>query len=138
MKNKDEAMRWLLHAKDELIDAKILLDANRYYHVLFLAQQIAEKAIKAFIYSKINEPIFTHSIFNLLKIANELDPDFGELRHTKRLDDYYVPTRYPNGLPGGIPSEYYDDPEETKEAFEMAKSVISFVEAKLGMKQNTD
>jgi len=41
-------------------------------------------------------------------------------------DDYYLPTRYPNSLPGGVPAEYYDD-----EAERMAGAVIAFVKEKL-------
>ncbi|MHA2334403.1 MAG: hypothetical protein ACXAEU_20420, partial [Candidatus Hodarchaeales archaeon] len=43
----------------------------------------------------------------------------------------YIPTRYPNGLPGGIPSRYFDDPEEAKEAKELAEDVIDLVEEKI-------
>ncbi len=49
----------------------------------------------------------------------------------RRLDRYYIPTRYPNGLPGGVPSQYFDDPEEAKEAMQLAKSVIDLVERKI-------
>ncbi len=40
-------------------------------------------------------------------------------------------TRYPNRLPGGVPSQYFDDPEEAKEAMQLAKSVIDLVERKI-------
>ncbi|HLG30969.1 MAG TPA: HEPN domain-containing protein [Candidatus Brocadiales bacterium] len=48
-----------------------------------------------------------------------------------RKNRYYIPTRYPNGLPGGVPSQYFDDPEEAKEAMQLAKSVIDLVERKI-------
>ncbi len=44
----------------------------------------------------------------------------------------YVPTRYPNGLPGGVPSRYYDDPEEAAEAAELARQVVELAAAKSG------
>jgi HEPN domain-containing protein len=44
---------------------------------------------------------------------------------------YCIPTRYPNGLPGGIPSRYFDDPKEAEEAMQLAKSVIKLVERKI-------
>jgi HEPN domain-containing protein len=47
------------------------------------------------------------------------------------LDKYYIPTRYPNGLPGGVPSRYFDDPKEAKEAMELAKRVIELAEKKI-------
>ncbi len=37
-------------------------------------------------------------------------PGFAELRpEVAKLDRYYIPTRYPNGLPeGGLPGEAFD------------------------------
>jgi HEPN domain-containing protein len=61
-----------------------------------------------------------------------MDADFRRVEMSKRLDQYYVPTRYPNGLPGGVPSRYYDDPEEAAEAAELARQVVELAAAKLG------
>ena len=46
------------------------------------------------------------------------------------LDQYYVPTRYPNGLPGGIPSDVYTRTQAT-EAVEIARQVVAVVCAEL-------
>jgi HEPN domain-containing protein len=46
-------------------------------------------------------------------------------------DAYYLPTRYPNSLPGGVPAEYYDDEAEALEAERMAGAVLAFVKEKL-------
>jgi hypothetical protein len=35
------------------------------------------------------------------------------------------------GLPGGVPSRYFDDPRETEEAMHLAKSVIDLIERKV-------
>ena len=45
------------------------------------------------------------------------------------LDQYYIPTRYPNGLPGGIPAEAYarDDAER---ALPRSGAVIDLVTRK--------
>jgi len=45
-------------------------------------------------------------------MAVNIDADFKRVASAKKLDRYYIPTRYPNGLPGGVPSRYFDDPEE--------------------------
>ena len=42
------------------------------------------------------------------------------------MDKYYIPTRYPNGLPGGIPSEAFDK-DDAQEAISLTESVLSFV-----------
>jgi HEPN domain-containing protein len=47
------------------------------------------------------------------------------------LDGFYIPTRYPNGLPGGIPAEAY--PQETAEsAVALATQVVGFVDTLIG------
>lgn len=112
-------------------DAFALAEAGRYYLSLYLCQQSAEKALKAFIYMKEEEPIFTHSVGQLLKMAASIDPAFKPLRTAKRLDDYYIPTRYPNGLPGEVPAKYYDDPDEAEEALSWAKRVVGLCRRKI-------
>lgn len=133
---KAEALRWLRQAKEELKDAAFLMESKKYYLALFLSQQSAEKALKAFIYSIEDEPIFSHSVAFLLKVVSTIDPDFESLKGAKRLDDYYIPTRYPNGLPGEIPSEYYDDYEEVRKALDLSRKIIELVEKKISQNQS--
>lgn len=131
--HKEESLRWLTQAKDEFQDADDLRKRNRFYLALFHFQQAAEKALKAYLYLKVKsiEVFYTHSIDDLLEMTKDIDPDFKEVAQAKKLDKYYVPTRYPNGLPGGIPSRYFDDPKEAEEAMELAKSLIGLVEKKI-------
>lgn len=44
------------------------------------------------------------------------------------LDQYYVPTRYPNGLPGGIPSDVYTE-NQAAAAVDIARQVVAAVRA---------
>ncbi|MCX8095751.1 MAG: HEPN domain-containing protein [Caldisericia bacterium] len=125
----EEAKRWIIQAIDEFNDAEELRKLNKFYLALFHFQQAVEKAIKGYLYLK-TESIhyfFTHSIDELLNIAIEFDKDFLNYKDAKKLDRYYIPTRYPNGLPGGIPSRFFDDPEEALEASIIAKRIIDFV-----------
>lgn len=128
---KAEADRWLAQAEEEHKDAGFLMQARRYYLSLYLCQQSAEKALKAFIYYKEQEPVFSHSIAVLVNVAGALDPDFEALAGAKRLDDYYIPTRYPNGLPGDIPSRYYTDEDEVKRALTLSDRVIGLARQKI-------
>ena len=66
----------------------------------------------------------------LLKRAIEYDEGFKDCRSASVLDKYYIPTRYPNGLPGGVPYEAFDE-ADAKRAIELAKSVIEIVKKKL-------
>ncbi|MHA2271319.1 MAG: HEPN domain-containing protein [Candidatus Hodarchaeales archaeon] len=131
--SRDEAERWLLHAQDEFADADELRKRDRFYIALFHFQQAAEKALKAFLYFHLKsiEIFYTHSIADLIELAIEVDPIFEEIKDAKKLDRYYIPTRYPNGLPGSVPSRFFDDPKEAKEAMLLAKQTIELVEQKL-------
>ena len=128
-----EAKRWLIQAKDEFLDADELRKRGRFYLALFHFQQAAEKALKAYLYYKTESPqvFFTHSIGELVEMANKFDRDFSKLKDGEKLDRYYIPTRYPNGIPGSIPSRYYKDPKEAKEAMEIAKKIIDFVDERM-------
>ncbi len=126
------AMRWLIQAEDELEDAIRLKEMERYYLVLYLCQQCAEKAMKAFLYYNEIRPLLTHSVNDLISLAIEIDSEFDQVRAAGRLDDYYIPTRYPNGLPGGIPSRYYQDDAEAERAIILSKKVVDLVRRKIG------
>jgi HEPN domain-containing protein len=75
--------------------------------------------------------LYTHSIAELVQLAIEIDSDFKEVESSKKLDQYYVTTRYPNGLPGGVPSKYYDDPDEAMDAKVFAERVVKIVDSKI-------
>jgi len=129
--HKEEALRWFTQAKDEFEDADEL--RKRFYLALFHFQQAAEKALKAYLYLKVESSLvfLTHSIDDLSEMAIEIDSDFNEVKKAKKLDEYYIPTRYPNGLPGGVPSRFFDDPEESEESMNLARGIIELVETKL-------
>lgn len=128
-----EARRWLTHAQDEYQDAEDLRERERFYLALFHFQQAAEKALKAFLYAHTDDRrvFFTHSVLELAQAAAALDPALADLEKTGRLDQYYIPTRYPNGLPGGVPSRFYTDPQQAAEASALARRVIEAVAQRL-------
>lgn len=58
------------------------------------AQQSAEKALKAFLYSKGYTSIITHSIKELLRECEKIEAEFNELSGEARfLDMFYIPTK---------------------------------------------
>lgn len=131
---KAESLRWLTQAKDEFEDAEELRKRKRFYLALFHFQQATETAFKAYLYLKVKsaEVFHIHSVDELAKMAVEIDADFKEVASAKKLDRYYIPTRYPDGLPGGIPSRYFDDPREAEEAMQLAKSAIDLIDKEVG------
>ncbi len=125
-----EGERWLLQAERDLEDAEFCSNGRRYNLACFLAQQASEKALKAFLYAKGEERVFSHSVAELLNRAMEYDEKFKECRSSSLLDKYYIPTRYPNGLPGGVPYEAFDE-VDARRAIELAKNTIEIVRMKL-------
>ena len=126
----EEGRRWLLQAERDLDDAVFCLNGGRYNLACFLAQQASEKALKAFLYAKGEERIFSYSVADLLKRAMKHDKEFERCKNASVLDKYYIPTRYPNGLPGGVPYEAFDE-VDAKRAIELAKKLIEVVKMKL-------
>lgn len=132
---KEESLRWLTQAQDEFADADELRRRGRFYLALFHFQQAAEKALKAYLYLtvKSKEEVFTtHSLEDILQKAWAADRDFKEVKKAKKLDEYAIRPRYPDSLPGRIPSRYFDDPQEAEEAMHLARGVVELVARKIG------
>jgi HEPN domain-containing protein len=124
-KRVEEAKRWLETAINDYDAAIILKEHKKYSLSCFHAQQAAEKAIKALCYLMGDEP-WGHSIRKLLlqliekhhkhkKALSLLDAG------AMRLDQFYIPTRYPDGIPDLSPENAY--------GLEDAKSGIRYAQA---------
>lgn len=130
-KSKSEARRWLLQAKRDLDDANFSLEGERFNLACFLSQQAAEKALKAFLIENKEDPL-GHSVAELCEAASLIDTEFRNIKkRVATIDTYYIPTRYPNRLPGGIPSEAYLK-EDAERALSICNEVIDMVEKKIG------
>jgi HEPN domain-containing protein len=125
--NRQEAQRWLAQARYD-VDAAALNAREGFAAVAcFLAQQAAEKALKAYLYGQGERAVIGHAAYLLLKRCQDYDDSFEILRDVcRKLDQYYVPTRYPNGLPGGVPHEMYTSDQATQ-ALEGARRVLDVV-----------
>jgi HEPN domain-containing protein len=108
MRESNEGRRWLEQAEADLDWTRLLFREGAYYLVCFLAQQVAEKALKAILYDLGEELVVGHSVSELCTRVAAAYPELEE--HCSRwgqLDVYYLPTRYPDALPGGIPARMY-------------------------------
>lgn len=126
-KGTDEAMRWLREALADLDTAEYLKRGGRHNTACFQAQQAAEKALKAVLYAHDVEEPWGHSVDKLLREASTYEPSLNDLvRLGALVDKYYIPTRYPNGLPGGLPSQAYGE-VDSNEALKHAVRIIDAV-----------
>jgi len=71
--------------------------------------------------------VLGHSVRKLVVWASKFDIRFEDLiNKISILDSYYIPTRYPNGLPEGIPADIFNlDAAEI--AFILAESTVQIV-----------
>jgi HEPN domain-containing protein len=104
-----DAARWLAQATDDLAFARWILSEDRFFDKgCFVAQQAAEKALKAVCYLDGARTVIGHSLVELVERPAAAHPEIGALRDdARRLDRFYIPTRYPDGLPGGAPFESF-------------------------------
>jgi HEPN domain-containing protein len=128
---KEEGLRWLEQAEADRKGAQILLEGGSYHLACFVGQQVAEKAIKAFLYAQGEEFVVGHSVEALCRWASEFDKDFKELREDiAPLDGYYIPTRYPNSIPNSIPARVYTLPV-AEEVLRMTDKALDLVRRKI-------
>ncbi len=123
----DEGRRWLSQATEDLKWASHLAEAGGWHIACFLAQQVVEKALKAFLYAQGEEVVIGHSVTRLGMAAAAYQAGFSErVKRWSYLDGYYITTRYPNGLPDGIPAEIYNR-EAADQAVSMATEAVEYV-----------
>ncbi len=125
---KNRALDWYRQAEDDYLWAEHTLRAGKYAQVCFVTQQVGEKAIKALALFLGYDQIRSHSI---LEIARALRID-GEIETiAKRLDQFYISSRYPDAFPSGAPFEYFTE-EQAQEALHMAQRLLVLIEKCIG------
>ena len=117
---------WLRQAERDLDSARHA--AGGGYHALacFQSQQAAEKAVAAYLIERGAERVWGHALADLCEDAMALDQSFDVIKSVAiLLDKHYSQTRYPTGLPGGVPADAYDG-QDSARAAEIAQDVLAF------------
>lgn len=128
---EQEGKRWLDQAIEDLKWAKDLAERGGWHIACFLAQQVGEKALKAYLYAQGEEIVIGHSIERLCSNASSYDNSFSEkAKKWSILDGFYIPTRYPNSIPDSIPAKVYTR-DAAVEAVHLADDIVQFVEEKV-------
>jgi HEPN domain-containing protein len=136
MRNRplEEGQRWLRQAQEDLHWSRHLAEQGAYHLACFLSQQVAEKALKAFLYAQGDDLVIGHSVARLCAAATVYEPQFAiHARSWSILDGYYIATRYPNGLPDGIPAEVYTQ-QAAQSAVGLAAEAVDLVASLLAGK----
>ncbi len=101
---------------------------GRHEWACFCSHQAAEKAVKALHLAQSQEA-WGHGVAKLLAALPKAAPE-SLIASGKVLDNFYVPTRDPNGHPEGAPFEHYG-PIQSELALEHAADILEFVDQTL-------
>ncbi len=117
-----ERERWLQFAREDLAMAELARQACIYNQVCFHAHQCVEKVVKGILTGQGALPPRTHRLGDLLPL---LQPNpFSDIALALQLlDRFYIPTRYPDALPGTF-TEAMPNEADADEALMVARQVM--------------
>lgn len=126
----DRSQDWFQQALQDMEQAKDSRKAGRHEWACFAAHQSGEKAVKALhLFHK--QEAWGHVVAQLLReLPAEVAVPQDLMDKGSVLDNFYIPTRYPNGHPSGAPFEHYG-PLQSQQAVEYASEIIEFVRNKM-------
>jgi HEPN domain-containing protein len=88
--------------------------------------------VKAYLYTQGERFMMGHSVAELIEKCNVHDKTFKTFIPIGAfLDRFYIPTRYPNGLPGGVPAKAFNR-KDSAEAIKTASMILDFISKRLG------
>lgn len=100
--------------------AQYALTDEIFNQVCFHSQQAVEKSLKACLMQRDNATPRTHSIADLLRLLSvQWLGNTGTRLYT--MDNYYIPTRYPDAPPGSLP-DGMQDRSDAQEALDLAQA----------------
>ena len=119
---------WLAQATRDPDHARSSKVEGRHEWACFAAHQAAEKAVKA-LHLMLGQEAWGHVVARLLEELPDSPPqELIEKAHV--LDNFYIPTRYPNGHPEGAPFEHYG-PIQSDEAIRYAGEILEFIRVQM-------
>ena len=117
---------WMRQASYDLESARLLMREGYYSQVCFMAEQVAEKALKALAYYRGDSDARGHTIRALVSSLEVSYPELSRFyEEAETLEEYYIPTRYPDALPSGAPFEVYLY-EDAEDALSGAELIFNF------------
>lgn len=116
---------WFDRADSDLKFADVGLREGFHSQVCFLSQQAVEKALKGYLVSKDILYPKTHKLLDLSRLCRLQSLSVFE-NQIKLLDQFYIPVRYPDSVPGGLASRMVNE-NDAKEAFEAAQGILQAV-----------
>lgn len=128
---KADPQKWLKFCDEDLRAADSTLRDGVFSAACFHAQQAVEKAIKAILLTKTGRVPRDHSVLHLAETSKDEELFEHHKEQLAFLDKFYVPTRYPDALPGSLP-EGLPNKNDAEKAVTSAKGIVESVKKILG------
>jgi len=123
--------QWLARAENDLAFAGIGFREKYFSQVCFLSQQVVEKCLKAFLLAKGRSYPRQHKVVELATLCAEIQEELEPLKiELKLLDEFYLPTRYPDAIPGGLGAGL-PSTEDAQRALRAATAILGIVRARI-------
>ena len=124
--------RWLRQAEHDIEIAQSHQERGDYSDACFMAEQASQKALKGFLIAQGRRSVPIHSVAQLAEECSRIDKVFSShISPGRILDQYYIPTRYPDALaPPAVPFESYTE-EQGSKGVQIARAIVSLVRQKL-------
>lgn len=123
-KTPDQISReWLFFAQSDLRLANLAFRDKIYHGACFLSQQAAEKSLKAVLAKKNAAIPKIHSLHQLHKLITQSAAKNIPPEQARFLDQFYLPSRYPDAFPGNLP-EGLPDKNDAAKTIEFAENIF--------------
>jgi HEPN domain-containing protein len=131
----NRAADWLHQARQDLQQAQLSAAHGHHEWACFAAHQAVEKALKG-LHLHNNQQVWGHGLGRLFRdlpdeVQERMEAQVPELVERMRiLDALYIPTRYPDSLPDGAPSDHFGHLQST-DALTHAGALVDAIAAEM-------
>jgi HEPN domain-containing protein len=122
----NRARDWFAQAQEDLDSAKKMLSSKDYEWTCFIAQQSAEKSIKALLEAN-HVRAWGHDLLDLLNtLPSTIEVPSNVREGAHRLNLYYSASRYPDAFTNGYPAQKFSA-KQAQQAIEDAEVILDFI-----------
>jgi HEPN domain-containing protein len=131
----NRAADWLSQANQDLAMAQVSAGHGHHDWACFAAHQAVEKALKGLHLSH-GQQAWGHGLGRLFRdlpdaLQERMEAGLPELVERLRiLDALYIPTRYPDSLPDGAPSDHFGH-LQSRDALSHARALVDAIAAQM-------
>ncbi len=125
---KNRFKDWFAQAEDDFLWMEDSFSHQHFSQTCFIAQQVAEKSLKALALFRGVSQVWGHSV---VELARELGINSDVENAGKILDLYYISARYPDALPSGYPGDRFSS-AQAEDAKLKADLILRFVRNQIG------